>query len=321
MELKHRSLGGIRTGIEAKNQATAVALNEYDILSTVRGQSAKYINSRHLFDQGKSLPLDQAAIVAQFEAGALLTTLFPFAKQLTVDTPYRAIAFHRQLTFLRAIGILKNTALNGDKLLLGSGSTLVDAYPLWIEIDKIYPDPLLQFLFSSSEGNSDELLMKRISDFTNSGAVLKSFRSGRIAAVEIDDEDFTIGLKWCKLIGIPIDPHNASAVAFLNSNSNQFDFIAMIRMDPLMIGLGPNQQKEFVDMVLSHLKHNGQILITVGSGNNTMEFKERIDAMRYLEKLFNKLGKKVFAYTNADHEPTKKWSNASYMDIRSLVVS
>jgi hypothetical protein len=209
--------------------------------------------------------------------------------------------------------------LEGDKLLLGAGFVLPEAYALSRRVEVVRPNELVTFLLSPRPADMNEA-KRGLEQMLFSGCVKEVHREGRIVAVDYDEEFLELGQQWCSTLGIDVEFHLMDAQAYLEQDTREYSLITLIRLDPRMTGVSYSQLSRFVERVMRRLRPGGQVLISMGSGNSEVEYQARVDCLRSFKRIFERMNKKVFFHKNVQDQATKDWDLGFHMDIQTLVV-
>jgi hypothetical protein len=319
-EVEHGKSIGRGAGSEEGIQLTeASGLREHSLILKSVSQIEQYSLVKPKVRQGHVLNSQEAAVAAQFAAEGAYLQLSPAFDEISTDTPLRTEAIVRLIEYLQCRGILTQSALEGDKLLLGAGLVLPEAYALSRRIEVVRPKELVAFLLSQRPDDLDEA-RRTFNQVLTSGCVREVRRGGRLVAVDDDQEFVDLGRQWCSRLGLDVEFQLMDAHAYLEQDSAQYSLIALIRLDPRMTGVSFNQLGKFAERVISRLRPGGQVLVTIGSGNSKVEYQAREDCLRSLKKIFERMNRKTFFHRNVQDKATKDWDLGFHMDIQTLAV-
>lgn len=304
---------------EFQKALTAAAFKENVLSRLAILQADRYVPAREKMDRGEILNSREAALVAEIESGAALAYLHTVASGLPLDYMIRTTAFYRQVTFLRAVGAIKEEALEGDTLLLGCGTIVADTFPLCVEIT---PENLR--LASGKSTSAIKIPAGILSDSLKVDRILVRPRSSRIVATDTDRERIRYGQAWCQSLGLVVETHVQPALRFLSQVEGKFNLILAIRLDPAMVRRGKTRfVKALATKMRARMKPEGQALITIGSGNTGVipeELQERQAALRRIKGQFQGWCP-VLHVVNAETPGCEWWDDDAYMEIESLIIN
>jgi len=295
---------------------------EFSIYTNYANRYKPYNGFKQRMNSNEILSPDEAALVASIESAAINFMMVPLQlrHEEAVAKPERTAAFYRQLTYLKARGVLDERSLNGSKLLLGAGSIIADAVPLTTEIEELDAERLFNYILSGPPPEADnEEVAKHIEDMLSKTVKTKK-RPGAITAVDFDSDLLDYGRALTSASGLNVDIREDEVLDFLAQDTNNYDFIGIIRLDPSIVKRNPGLVKSKLSpLIKDRLSDNGTVLATIGGGNSQDEFKERQYIMKLLSGNLREMNPHVFR--NKDEEATHEWDDGAYMDLETLVAS
>lgn len=302
----------------------SIAYKEADIMDDAATRMNLYDAAVGTLTSKGKCDAGHARLIATVEGAAVFLLLTAFkanskGDRVNSDVIYRTIAFYRHFRYFTAQGIINEQLLTGSKLDLGCGSLVPDGFPLSVELTLTDAKKMMQIMKNIKREDQDIMMQNIIQ--ASEAFIVQHPRPGVITAVENDAEIFDKGAVLARTLGINFRQYKIGAKKFLEQNRDSFDFIEIIRLDPYMVGLKTEDQKKFMLTLLERINRGGQIMITIGKGNSSIEYRSRQEAIRYLGKVAAKAGKKVYRHENSKDGNCKQWDRGNYMDLETLVVT
>lgn len=285
-------------------------------------QADSYDRLRNKYRSGRPLSSTEAVLFAQLTSTAAYIHLIPSLDTLSEPTILRAISFFRHLTYLAAIGAIKQQTLQGDKLMLGSSASVSDTFALYYDIDLHNVRAVGEYDPSFIPSREDQ---NKASLFSNSGAMDITERNGVIITVDSNEAAFRQAVPKSQSLRIPTTIIAGDAREVLERtipivHPTPFDLVCAIRFAPEMVGQTGGQARSFAQTMFQKTKQAGQMFFTVGSGDNSQAKEQRSDLMKSIAT--SPLLQRNSLHIVNRHIPSlKDWFVGANMDIQTLVTN
>jgi hypothetical protein len=315
------------------------------------------------YQGNEELTPQEAGLVAEVHSMVAFLHVIQFSDRMVARDPegqirnwgsctYRVKDFYRMMEYLRLTGVVRNSVLESNKLVLGIGPVLSDVYPLLYQFEVT---DIRSFNPNEFRIRTSEEARNSFQQYLDSGIIAARQRAGQIVGVDNDAFLLDIGNAMMELLGITaVRTYCENARGYVNNNLQSLKkanigLILGARIDPLLVGGDSTFKADWIKRITKFTENlaaiataaklsetpgrreKGQIVLSIGSGKRGRrdsapdyhtweEYTERTKALNTMKSTLTRMG--ILFHQDMTRNPvTAPWLQPTTSDLIVMVAN